>query len=330
MTNSHSEQPPKRPDEFALIAELFAPLAKDAPGAFGLLDDAAIIAPPEGCELVTTVDALVEGVHFRPDDPPELIAKKALRVNLSDLAAKGAKPLGYLLVLALPSSRDMAWLRAFAHGLEGDQKEFAVPLLGGDTTRTPGPLTLSVTAFGTVPKAQIIRRAGACPGDLVFVSGTIGDAGGGLAILTGNAQGAESLIARYRLPSPRLALGQALRGVVSAALDVSDGLVADLGHIAEVSKVRIAIDAASIPRSAALRTLWGDSPEAVIRAATAGDDYELAFTAPAASRPAVLSAARHAGVAVTEIGRVEPGEGVHLLGEGGRELAVPRTGWTHF
>lgn len=330
MTNSSSD----RPNEFALIAELFAPLARDAPGAFGLLDDAAVIAPPEGCELVTTVDALVEGVHFRAEDPPELIAKKALRVNLSDLAAKGAEPAGYLLALVLPQSKDMNWLRGFARGLEEDQKAFAIPLLGGDTTRTPGPLTLSITAFGTVPKGQAIRRAGARPGDLVFVSGTIGDAGGGLAILNGEAKGPrnenDSLVARYRLPTPRLALGRALRGLASASLDVSDGLIADLGHIAAVSKVRIAVEAAAIPRSAALSALWGESAEAIARAATSGDDYELAFTAPASAREAIQAAAAAASVPVTEIGHVEAGEGVHLLDETGVELSILRSGWTHF
>lgn len=326
MTNSSSD----RPAEFALIAELFAPLAKDAPGAFGLLDDAAVVAPPEGCDLVTTVDALVEGVHFRADDPPELVAKKALRVNLSDLAAKGAEPMGYLLALVLPQSRDMEWLRAFARGLEEDQREFAIPLLGGDTTSTPGPLTLSVTAFGTVPRGQTIRRAGARPGDVVFVSGTIGDAGGGLAVLKGEGRDDGSLVARYRLPTPRLALGRALRGLATAGLDVSDGLVADLGHIAEVSKVAIAVEAAAIPRSDALRALWGDSAASIARAATAGDDYELAFTAPVSARDAVKAAATEAGMPVTEIGRVEQGEGVRLLNEQGAEIPVSRTGWTHF
>lgn len=326
MTNSSSD----RLSEFALIAELFAPLAKDAPGAFGLLDDAAVLAPPEGCDLVTTVDAIVEGVHFRPDDPPDTIAKKALRVNLSDLAAKGAEPAGYLLALVLPQSKDMDWLRSFVRGLEEDQKEFAVPLLGGDTTATPGPLTLSITAFGTVPRGQAIRRAGARPGDLVFVSGTIGDAGGGLAILTGEGTGDDSLVARYRLPSPRLALGRALRERASACLDVSDGLVADLGHVAEVSQVRIAVEAAAIPRSGALKALWGDSSEAIVRAATSGDDYELAFTAPPSARAAVQAAAAGAGVSVNEIGRVDAGRGIHLLDQAGVELPVTGAGWTHF
>lgn len=325
MTSCSSE----RPSEFELIAELFAPLAKDAPGAFGLLDDAATITPPPGHDLVTTVDALVEGVHFLASDPPDLIARKSLRVNLSDLAAKGARPLGYLLALALPRAKDMDWLRAFARGLEEDQKAFAVPLLGGDTTGTPGPLTLSITAFGSVPSRRMLRRAGARPGDLVFVSGTIGDAGAGLAGLKGEG-GDEALIARYRCPEPRLGLGQRLVGLASACLDVSDGLLADLGHIATVSEVAIGVRAADIPRSPALHALWGEGPEAILRAATAGDDYELAFTAPPDARDAVLAAGATAGVAVTEIGRVEAGAGVRLFGPDGHEMAVPRAGWTHF
>lgn len=321
-----------RPSEFALIARLFAPLAQ-TPGAFGLQDDAALLPQLAGRDIVVTTDALVEGVHFRGDDPPASIAKKALRANLSDLAAKGAEPAGYLLALSLPARIGMAWLESFARGLEADQKIFSLPLLGGDTTATPGPLTLAITAFGHVPAGAMIRRAGAKAGESVYVSGTVGDAGGGLALL--NGEGArigknerEELIERYRVPNPRLALGLALRGVASAALDVSDGLVGDLGHIAEVSRVRIVVEAGRIPLSPALRALWGDTPEAVVRAATAGDDYEIAFTAP--SQRAVMDAAKRAGVPVALIGRVEKGSGVALTGADGREIPVPRAGFTHF
>lgn len=322
----------KRPGEFALIAELFAPLSKSAPGAFGLTDDAALLAPRQGHELAVTADALVEGVHFLSDDPPGEIAKKALRVNLSDLAAKGAEPAGYLLALMLPDAVSMDWLRAFAKGLEEDQREFALPLLGGDTAATPGPLAIAITALGLVPAGGMIRRAGAKPGDRVFVSGTVGDAGGGLALLKGEGSGKDCapLIARYRLPEPRLGLGKSLRGLASAALDVSDGLLADLGHIAEISKVRIAVNAAAVPRSPALRALWGDDPGAIVRAATAGDDYELAFTVPAAKRGAVMAAAAGLGVAVSEIGRVETGEGAVLLDTKGQAMKVAQAGYTHF
>jgi thiamine-monophosphate kinase len=320
---------PNRPSEFALIAKLFAPLAQ-APGAFGLSDDAAVVPTRAGHEIVVTTDALVEGVHFLADDPPETIAAKALRVNLSDLAAKGAEPAGYFLALSLPARLDMAWLTAFARGLGANGEAFAVPLLGGDTTSTPGPLTLAITALGYVPVGAMIRRSGARVGDGVFVSGTVGDAGGGLEILTARrpgGEGAQYLVSRYRCPTPRLRLGRALRGVATAALDVSDGLIADLWHIADCSGVRICVEAARIPLSPPLRARWGETEAAILRAATAGDDYELAFTAPDAS--AVLAAAAAAGVGVVQIGTVEAGAGVVVVGKNGN-LTVSRAGYTHF
>jgi thiamine-monophosphate kinase len=212
---------------------------------------------------------------------------------------------------------------------------YGVTLLGGDTTSTPGPLTLSITALGSIPAGHMLRRAGAKPGDLVFVSGTIGDAGAGLEMLQDktsklSAEARENLIRRYRLPEPRLALGRALIGVASAALDVSDGLIADLGHIAEVSGVHIVIDAPLVPLSAELVSHWGRGTHGLLRAVTAGDDYELAFTAAPAARSAVADAARAAGVAVQEIGRVEAGAGVELIDEAGRAVAVDRPGFTHF
>ena len=321
-----------RPSEFTLIARFFAPLAT-APGAFGLTDDVASVPPRVGHELVVTTDALVEGVHFFPDDPPVSVAKKALRTNLSDLAAKGAEPAGYLLALSLPEHIDVPWLEGFARGLGEDQEKFGVTLLGGDTTATPGPLTLAITALGHVPAGTLIRRAGATAGESVFVSGTIGDAGGGLALLKGEGahlRGCEAgrLIEHYRLPTPRLTLGQALRGVASAALDVSDGLIADLAHIAEVSRVRIVVEAERIPRSPEIRALWFAMPEAIVRAATAGDDYEIAFTT--ASERKAAEAAQRSGTAIARIGRVEAGSGVALLDTDGREIAVPRPGFTHF
>jgi len=317
----------KRPSEFSLIAQVFAPLAT-APGAFGLTDDVALLPSRAGHDVVVTTDGLVEGVHFLPGDPADAVARKALRVNLSDLAAKGAEPAGYFLVLSLPSRIDLPWIEAFARGLGEDQKTFGLSLLGGDTTSTPGPLTLAVTAMGYVPAGSMIRRAGAKAGDGVFVSGTVGDAGGGLAILKGEGGTGADLIDRYRMPKPRLALGSALRGVASAALDVSDGLIADLAHIADVSSVRIIVEAARIPRSAALRTLWGDSREAIVRAATSGDDYEIAFTAP--SEAGVMDAAQRAETSVTGIGRVVRGAGVVLVDDRGHEISVSRAGFTHF
>ena len=317
------------PNEFALISKFFGPLATH-PAALSLGDDAALLTPRAGHDLVVTTDALTEGVHFLPDDPPNFVASKALRVNLSDLAAKGATPLGYLLALALPRHCDSAWLECFARGLLADQNTFGVSLLGGDTTATPGPLTLAITALGEVPSGTMIRRNGARPGDGVYVSGTIGDAGAGLVVLKeGLTVGADVdyLIGRYRQPSPRLKLGMALRGVASAALDVSDGLLADLGHIAEMSEVRIILESEAIPRSLETTRLW-PGLGGIVRAATAGDDYEIAFTGT--SDTAVMEAGAKAGVLVARIGRVEAGQGVTLLDAKGREVPVDRPGFTHF
>ena len=334
MTSS-SSNPPRRLGEFAMIAKLLAPLAANDPGAFGLTDDAATLDVPAAHDLVMTKDMLVEGVHFLRDDPPDLLAKKALRVNLSDLAAKGATPVRYMLGLSLAPWIGDEWLAEFAAGLAEDQKRFGVSLSGGDTTATPGPLTLSVTAFGTVPTGGMIRRRGARPRDLVFVSGVIGDAGAGLAVLKGEGVGLSdfnraALISRYQLPEPRVSLGRQLLGLASSALDVSDGLLADLGHIAKVSEVRISVDAAKIPLSAGTRALWGQGPDTIVRAATSGDDYEIAFTAPASARARVEELSRTTGVAIAEIGRVDAGSGVHLLDERGKPIPVTRAGFTHF
>lgn len=322
-----------RSGEFEIIARFFAPLAGE--GAFALKDDAALFRPKLGHYLVLTTDAIVEGIHFLKDDPPQTLARKALRVNLSDLAGKGAEATGYLLTLALPSWVNDDWLAAFAQGLAEDQKTFGISLLGGDTDKSSGPLVVSVTALGQIAEGKMIRRSGAGVGDLVFVSGTIGDGGAGLAVLKGEgakltAPQRQSLIARYRTPEPRLRLGQKLVGIASAALDVSDGLIADLGHIAETSKVRIAVEAPRVPLSDACRALWGSSNEAIARAATAGDDYEVAFTAPAGKRNEVQTAAKAAGVPVAEIGRVETGEGVILLDAKGAAIPLAHAGFTHF
>jgi thiamine-monophosphate kinase len=319
-------------DEFSMIAAFFAPLAGE--GALDLKDDAAVIAARPGFDLVVTADAIAEGTDFFAFDPAGMVAQKALRVNLSDLAAKGAVPHGYLLSLALPPSITGDWLKSFADGLAQDQALFGLSLLGGDTARTEGPLAIAITAFGFVPQGRMLRRGGARIGDAVYVTGSIGDSGGGLAIFRRETHALteaqrDFLVARYRLPQPPVKFGAALREVAHAAIDVSDGLLADLGHLARASGVKLVLDAAAIPRSDALRAFWGEGDEAIVRAATAGDDYQIAFTAPAAQQDALAAAARDAGVTLTCIGRALAGEGVELCARG-VPLAVSKAGYRHF
>lgn len=324
-------------DEFELIARYFAPLAQGVPGAFGLLDDAALISPAAGCELVAKTDAVVAGVHFLLDDPPDLVARKALRVNLSDLAAKGAVPRAYLLALMLPESVGEDWLAAFARGLAADQQEYAVHLIGGDTNATPGPVTIAVMALGELPAGQMIRRSGARAGDTLFVSGTLGDAALGLEALRGvwpglDAGAAAFLADRYRLPRPRLALGPKLRGLASAAIDVSDGLLADLAHLCEASRLSAVAESARMPLSAAASAALALRPACIEAVLTGGDDYEILFTAPAEAAAALSALSRGLGVPITPIGRMQPGEGgkVVALDASGQPLAFRRAGWTHF
>jgi thiamine-monophosphate kinase len=319
--------------EFERIARFFAPLA--APEGLKLLDDVAIIPGPPGEQYVLKTDAIVEGVHFLTDDPADQVAQKLLRVNLSDLAGKGAMPLGYLLTTALPRERDEAWLETFAQGLARDQKEFGIGLLGGDSVATTGPVTLSVAAVGRVRAGEAVLRSGARPGDTVFVSGTLGDGALGLKVLRGelSALGAahrDFLADRYRLPRPRLRLGQGLVGIAHAMMDVSDGLVADLGHICEASGVGAVVEAARLPLSpAAGAAISADA--SLLRAAFAdGDDYELLFTASADAAGAITTVAKDAGVPVVAIGRVESGNSVRLLDRNGAPIPVVDGGYRHF
>lgn len=323
--------------EFELIERFFRPLAARSPAGLGLLDDAAILPPLGDRSVVLTADALVAGVHFTEDETPERIARRALRVNLSDLAAMGARPEGYLLTAALTEKQDEPWLAAFCRGLELDQAEFDIALIGGDTVRTPGPLTLSITAVGSVPPGRALRRSGAAVGDDVWVSGTIGDAALGLRVVQGSLSGldresAAHLASRFRIPDPRLALGGALaeRGIATGAADISDGLVADLGHICAASGVGAEIEAVAVPLSAAAARAIDRAPALLVTALTGGDDYELVFTAPAADRPALAKTASEVGVPLTRIGRIDSRAGVRVYGEDGSLLDVGRGGYGHF
>jgi len=319
------------PPEFALIARHFRPLA--GPGALDLLDDAALLAPPLGRELVLAADAMVAGVHFLPDDPPETIGRKLLRTNLSDLAAMGAAPLGYLLTAALPRGTGEAWLAAFAAGLREDQAEFGLSLLGGDTVSTPGPVALSLTILGHVAPGAALRRVGAAPGQDVWVSGSIGDGMLGLAVLKGELPGdAESwLAARYRMPRPRLSLGQALVGLATAAMDVSDGLVQDLGHLCRAAGCGAELQAAAVPLSEAAAALLRGQPDLLPRLLTGGDDYELLFAAPPEAAAGIAARASACGVAVTRIGHFVSGEAAVTVRDArGAPLRLDHGGWSHF
>jgi thiamine-monophosphate kinase len=323
--------------EDSLIARYFKPLATD-PGAFNLGDDAAVLKP-SGDDIVVTTDAIVEGVHFLAEDPPDTVARKALRVNLSDLAAKGAMPAGFVLTLALRAADD-AWLTPFARGLGSDAGLFGCPLLGGDTVSTPGPVMISITAFGRVPAGRMVHRSGAKPGDRVVVTGTIGDAALGLdilkagavaAALAGDAAAKAMLIGRYRVPQPRNALARAVGDHAHAAMDVSDGLAGDLAKLCGASGVSAVIDAPSIPLSPATAALLARGTVGIETIVSGGDDYEILCAIPEDSFEAFAQAADQAGVAVTAIGTVIAGSSVpSFLDARGREIALPRHHYSHF
>jgi len=320
--------------EDRLIARFFQPVATH-PGALGLSDDAAFVTPPAGCDIVLKTDAIIGGVHFFPEDAADTVAQKALRVNLSDLAAKGATPLGFLVSLALPKDTGEAWLASFAQGLRVDAEAFACPLFGGDTDRTPGPIMISIAMVGSVPQGTMVRRAGAKPGDLVFVTGTIGDAALGLVLRKGaqwplgEAQRAH-LLSRYLLPRPRNALAEAVRTHASAAMDVSDGLAGDLAKLARVSQVAAEVEAASVPLSDAARAAVAADPAMLETALTGGDDFEIVCTVPPRKADSFRAAARAAGVAVSAIGRIAAGEGTRFLSAEGRALSFKRASFSHF
>jgi thiamine-monophosphate kinase len=321
-------------DEDRLIFRHFKPLATD-PGALGLTDDAAFITPPPGCDLVLKTDAIVGGVHFFPDDPPGQLARKALRVNLSDLAAKGAKPLGYLLSLVLPGDVSESWLTSFAAGLQADAGTYGCPLFGGDTDRTPGPLTISIAMFGAVPIGTMVQRSGARPGNRIMVTGTIGDAALGVQLRRGAAwkvslDAREHLLSRYLLPQPRNALAEAVRTHATAAMDISDGLAGDLTKLCEVSGVAAAVEVANVPLSEAASGALAAEPSLHEAILTGGDDYEIVCTVAPDKVEGFRAAATAAKVAVTDIGAISKGQGVHFLGADRKPVVLNRLSYSHF
>jgi thiamine-monophosphate kinase len=322
-----------RPSEDDLIARFFAPLA--GPEGLGLRDDAALLTPPAG-DLVLTKDALVAGVHFFAEDPAETIARKALRVNLSDLAAKGAEPLGFLLALALPTDWTADWLEAFARGLGEDAALYRCPLFGGDTVKTPGPLMVSITALGRVESGGMVMRTGVQAGDALYVSGSIGDAALGLQARRGRLpslapEHREHLVGRYLLPRPRLALSAAMAEFAHAGMDISDGFVGDLAKMLRVSGVSAEVDLARLPLSAAAHAALAHDPEFFEIAATGGDDYEILASVDPHKAAAFEAAAAKAGVEVTKVGRALAGEQPpRFLGRDGVEIAFERGAFSHF
>jgi len=328
---------PSRPGEFELIARYFAPIA--GPGGLGLLDDAGLLRPGRGYEVVVTADALVAGVHFFPDDPPDAIGWKALAVNLSDLAAKGAKPEGFVLTLALPRGWTEGWVADFAAGLARMAELAGCPLIGGDTVSTSGPLTLSITAFGTVPAGRMVKRSGAKPGDVVLVSGSIGDGALGLKahgpdkpdwVAALSAEDRAFLADRYLHPQPRHALADALQRHASAAMDISDGLVGDLAKLLKASGTGAEIDLDAIPLSGAARAAVMAVPALAELAWTGGDDYEILCTASEMECSALVAAAEGTMLLLTPIGRISDEAGVVTYRENGEARSFAQGSFSHF
>lgn len=326
--------------EFEYIRSRLAPLSTGLPGAANLTDDGAVLSPPEGCEWAITADTLIEGRHFPEGEAPALAARKALRVNLSDLAAMGADPCAYIACVVWPDAERERRMAGFADGLALDQAEFGVHLAGGDTTASDGPWTISITAFGTVPKGQAVRRAGSKPGDVVLVTGTIGDAGLGLMARQGqlspSRDHAAHLARRFTLPEPRIALSPLLRSYAHAAIDISDGLLSDARHVARASGVSLSLDLDDMPLSEAARH-WvshkSDRNEAMLTLASAGDDYELLLTLPEDQAQAFVDAVQKIDIPVSCIGRVEyaaSGEGGLIVRRQGQVLSPSSFGFTHF
>ena len=331
--------------EFEIIERFFAPLSTGEPGALDLTDDAAILSVTPGCSLVVSTDTIIEGAHFLPRDTAADIAAKGLAVAFSDIAAMGAAATSYTLSLSLPrmweNEQIERWLRAFAEELRVEQQAMGVALVGGDTVATSGPLSLTFTVFGMIRTGRELRRSTARPGDLVYVSGHIGDGALGLSALTGDLDTLdevqrEALALRFRRPRPRLALGSHLSGVAHAAADVSDGLVADLGHICDASCVRATIDANRIPLSEPARAALRARPARMAQILSGGDDYELVFTAPPEAAEDIAKIATKVDLALTAIGRIDgrktldDGPPVLVVGEDGRAFDSSVGGFRHF
>ena len=324
--------------EIAFIADYLAPLATD-PAALGLKDDAALLTKLPANGLVITADALVAGVHFFENDDPGDAAYKALATNVSDLAAKAAKPLGYTLTLALLKAPTRDWAARFAGGLSRAQNAFGIALLGGDTVTARGAWWMSITAFGDASPRGLIPRGGARAGDLLYVSGTLGDAALGLTLRLGKAdfeqalspENRDFLLKRYLYPEPRLALSQALAQYASAAMDISDGLALDLSRMCDASNVSAAVEIASIPLSAAANAAATATPRAIEGILSGGDDYEILATVPFEHGAAFETASEEAGVRVTKIGAVKLGAGAPVfLKSDGTALALAVKGFEHF
>ena len=318
----------RRIGEFELIARYFAPLARGFKGAGALQSDNAFLPADPARDLVVKTDTVVSGVHFLADEKPEFVAAKALRVCLSDLAAGGATPFTYQLSLSLSKGWKEDWIAGFARGLAADQRRYGILLCGGDTVVSPGPLTVTITAFGRVPRGRGLTRAGARAGDELWVSGTIGDGALGLLAARGRLDSA-MLEKRYRRPEPRTTLGSRLIGIASAAADVSDGLLADAGHIGEASRLAVQVEREQVPLSTAARSALAAAPSLWASVLGGGDDYELVIAVPPRKRSALLAAARTAGVQVSRIGGFTRGRGVQLK-VGGRPARAPRQGYVHF
>ena len=320
--------------EFETIRRLFAPLAHPE-WARGLTDDVAVVPTRAGYDLVLTKDAIVEGVHFLPTDPLDTVARKLMRVNLSDLAAKGAEPFGYLLACHWSPRCGWPERMMFVDGLRADQKVFGVALLGGDTVATPGPASFSMTLLGWTPKGRTVGRAGARPGDLVFVTGAIGDGWLGLEAVQGrlsiDAERVAALSDHYRSPTPRTEFALPIRDMATASIDISDGLIADLGHMAEAGRIAIEIDLETVPLSAAGQAWFDgrvDEQAALEKLVTGGDDYEIAFTASPRDEAALRREAERRHLRLTRIGRVTAGQGV-VARFAGQPVTFARPGFTH-